>query len=859
MRIAVPTSSATARGGARLLAAWAALACALALLGPASAAQATAAGPGGEQAEAGRAVADAAAERRRIDPAAREALHFRYGSGTSAARGAPDEAVRTAGAPANDGPAATGAADGSTGEATSGDVVPGSLVVTGDVDAAELLRRLPAPARAALGRTAPVDVADGVVHIRVPPPATDAVRAALAELPGIEDVAAEHVWSYLATPNDWNPVQQWSHARTNAPTAWAIANGSDQRRIAIVDSGIFGTHPELADRILRRDVVQPRAGGGYDVVPGTSADNDSCGVGHGTAVAGVAAAATNNGAGIAGVAWDARLVDIALSTRGSCDPSDVKVVAALGRLADAGYQQSIGGRVDAVTLSLGGREPSGGCPAALQRAIDGVHAQGTVVVAAAGNDGDLAVSVPAMCRNVIAVAATDRDDRRASYSAMARYLDVAAPGGDQGAGVLSTCRPGSMMRCDSSGIAPVTGTSFAAPYVAGAVALLRDVNPRLTPAQIESVLELTAKGGTRHDHELGWGLIDLGAAARHVRDGRAIPAPREHPAVRLAPGSGRTSPAAQAAAVSRAMFGPGQALYAVIARDDDFADALAGSSLAYGIAPLLFGPRQGSLPAETRTELQRTLVPGDPVFLLGGTAALDGRLDSEIRALGLHPVRLFGPTREHTAVAVAEELDALLRMLGQPPAPAIIVATRSNWPDAVAAGSLGGAFGLPILLTERDGLHPATREHLARTSGLRAVYVVGGTGVVGDGAAAAAAAAGRAPARRLAGAARDATAVAVAEELVRQLGPGNRPPYAIAIDLDRADSYAHALSASVVAAGTYSVFVPVRGPAAGERLTRATVTAFCRLGVDGLLAGDTDLLPDALGLQLQQVLDGVRC
>jgi subtilisin family serine protease len=756
-------------------------------------------------------------------------------------------------------------------DGTGSPVVPGALIVTTReaTSAAGLLARLPRDTRTWRGGVHADPLAVGVTRVQVDPDRTAELHATLAGLPGVLAVEAEHEWAYLAAPNDpeYLAGRQWAHTATDAPAAWDISTGSRDVRIAVVDSGIDARHPELADRVIVQEVVQSDAVGRVAVVAGAQ-DNDACRVGHGTMVAGVAAAAGDNGIGIAGVAWDASVIDIALSSTGSCNPTDAKVVAALGRIASPEFQAA-NGRADVINLSLGGREPSGRCPASVQRAIDEVTRQDIVVVAAAGNDGDLAINVPAVCDGVIAVGATGRDDSKARYSGMARYLDLTAPGGDSGDGncdvdrcVLTTMREGAY--------GPTQGTSFSAPYVSGVVALIRAVRPTgLSPDDIESILERNARnpaGQGVHDHRLGWGVVNAGAALREVRDlpaGAVLPPPRPHPSVRIT-GAGTTAAVPQAVAMSEATFAEGTAFHAVLAREDDFADALAGSSLAFGIGPLLFTSRTGGLAPATAEELQRTLRPGRTVYLLGGFDALDARLEADIRSLGLTPVRLSGPSREHTAVAVARQLRRTLAELRITPNPVAIVATRSNWPDAVAAGSIGSAFGLPILLTSRDSLHPVTAEYLAELARSatppQRVYVIGGPGVVGDATLQAAATASRTGVARLSGPTRDTTALAVAAEMRRELGPV-QPSYAVAVDLDRGDGFAHALSASALAGATFSVFVPVRGPSAPQRLTTDTVRAFCGNRIDGLLAGGEDLLPTAVGAELVDVLAGssARC
>jgi subtilisin family serine protease len=756
-----------------------------------------------------------------------------------------------------------------------GEVVPGSLIVTHapQTEPSRLLPELPAAARAAAGRAAAVRLGDGITQVTVPPAAAEAAREALLAAPGVVAVEPDRILSFASTgttrtPDDPRYPEQWAHRPVegaDAPGGWLLSTGSPSLRIAIVDSGIDASHPDLAGVVTEQWHVDSRVNPGPGgLCRGPVSPNADLAYDHGTFVAGVAAARGDNGVGITGVTWRASVLDYQISTTGDCFPSDGKVIRALTHLVD---RTDV--RADVVNLSLGGPQTSGVCPTGLQAAIDAVRARGTVVVAAAGNDGDYTFQAPAGCRGVIAVAALTRSGQRAGYSSMGAYLDLAAPGDD----VLTTTRDG--------GYQTIGGTSFSAPYVAGTVALMQQVRVdsgqrRLTPDEVEGTLEATAThplGAGQHDERLGWGRLSVRAAVAAARNG-PITQPR---AARVSASSGTTEPISQAVAVSRRTFTAGEAEWAVIGRADDYADALAGSSLAYGVGPLLFAPRTGGLPGTVRSELQRVLPRsgcstqrGGPcvVYLLGGSAALDLGLEAEVRALGFEPRRLRGDTREATAVVIAEELrHALARFDQQPVGPhrEFILATRGNWPDAVAAGSLGSVFGIPILLTEPGRLHPATAAYLASGS-MDAVggYVVGGNAAISDETLqrATAAATPQEQPRRLGGAARDGTAIRVSAEVERRLAQWDiRPSHAVAVDLDRSDAYAHALSASVVTGRTFSVFVPVRGPAIGQRLTAETLEYACDLAAEPLLAGDIDLLPDALGRELRAVLrdESPRC
>lgn len=215
-----------------------------------------------------------------------------------------------------------------------------------------------------------------------------------------------------------------------------------------------------------------------------------------------------------------------------------------------------------------------------------------------------------------------------------------------------------------------------------------------------------------------------------------------------------TEPISQGVATSQFVFDdpstpaidPYGADWAVIARDDDFADALAGSSLSFGQGPLLFtySPRSAAAlgvdPARladiSRAELLRTLPRGSTVYLMGGESALHPGLDQQLRDLGYEVVRFAGVGREGTARLVSQEVDRLVAEFsadtGFPDTNMVLIATGSNWPDAVVAGSVGAFWGMPILLTNVDPpIHPDT---IAALDQLRPdyIHVIGGAGVISN-------------------------------------------------------------------------------------------------------------------------------
>jgi thermitase len=262
--------------------------------------------------------------------------------------------------------------------------------------------------------------------------------------------------------------EQWNLHKIEAPVAWDTVMGNGAK-VAVVDSGIAANHPDLDTKIA----VQK------DVVDNDDKAEDS--VGHGTHVAGTVAAATDNGEGVAAVCPACKLL-----VAKSGDPtgiSDSDVVQ--------GIYWSVDNRAKAINLSLGGY----GNSRILEHAVNYAWQHGVVVVAAAGNDNTDRPSYPAAYDKVISVAATNRADRKASFSNYGK-IDVAAPGED----IISTVPGG--------GYEARNGTSMASPHVAALAGLLA-AQGRTAP-EIRRRIEKTAVdlGADGKDKYYGWGRID---------------------------------------------------------------------------------------------------------------------------------------------------------------------------------------------------------------------------------------------------------------------------------------------------------------------------------------------------------------
>ncbi len=345
----------------------------------------------------------------------------------------------------------------------------------------------------------------------------------------IDYAEPDRILTTMATPTDPRYVDQWDLFETTGglrmPGAWDVATGAGIN-VAVIDTG-YRAHADLAGQVLPGyDFIASTAiagdGNGRDsdaTDPGDWVAASQCGAGvpaadqssswHGTHVAGTIAAKANNGIGVAGIAYNAKIVPVRVLGKCGGYTSDI----ADGIIwASGGIVAGIAGnpnKARVLNLSLGG---GGSCAATTQTAINGARSRGAVVVVAAGNAAmDASNFTPANCAGVITVAATTRGGGRASYSNFGSIVDVAAPGGDTGAGILSTVNAGTRAAAGDT-YAAYSGTSMATPHVAGVVALMLSKNPALTPDQVDVKLKASARAFPAACAGCGAGIVDATAA-----------------------------------------------------------------------------------------------------------------------------------------------------------------------------------------------------------------------------------------------------------------------------------------------------------------------------------------------------------
>ncbi|MEM9103804.1 MAG: S8 family serine peptidase [Pseudomonadota bacterium] len=354
-------------------------------------------------------------------------------------------------------------------------------------------------------------------------------------------------------PDDENYPMQWHYfdpvSGINAEPAWDITTGADTV-VAVVDTGIL-PHIDIVNNLLvdadgnrvGADLISLAQvavdGDGRDQDPTDAGDfyaANECGDGipaapsswHGLHVAGTVAATTNNAIGVAGVAFDSRVVPVRVL--GKCgglnsDVNDGIVWASGGAVQGV---NNISEKADVINLSLGGGGACGPNSMA-QLAVNTARANGSVVVVASGNSNmDVANFTPGSCDGVISVAAVGRQGARAGYSNFGNLIDVAAPGGDQNAnnnladGVLSVMNSG-LQAADTDNLTFYQGTSMAAPHVAGIAALVRSIRPEASPDIVETIIKEAVRPFPVQCNGCGTGIVDSHKAVLAAANIEALP------------------------------------------------------------------------------------------------------------------------------------------------------------------------------------------------------------------------------------------------------------------------------------------------------------------------------------------------
>ena len=372
--------------------------------------------------------------------------------------------------------------------------------------------------------------------------ATSSFIKDLKSHPDISLAEPNSLLNSLLEPNDPGYDTQWHYPFIGLPEAWDITTGSSDVIVAVIDTGVLLSHPDLAGRF------DPNDPDGYDFISSAANSNDGDGRDgdandpgdkpgassfHGTHVAGTIAAASNNGTGVSGVTWNTSIMPLRVLGTDGGTSFDVRQAV----LYAAGLPSAAPGvpvkRADIINLSLGGE----GYSQTEQDAYTAARNEGVIIIAAAGNEASSTPNYPAAYDGVVSVSAVTIEKKLAPYSNFGNTIDVAAPGGDTrldvdgdgfADGILSTGAN------DNNGINSVypflQGTSMATPHVAGVAALMKAVHPDLSPDDFDNLLASGAitedLGDPGYDNKFGHGLINARAAvaqAQALAGGGTVP------------------------------------------------------------------------------------------------------------------------------------------------------------------------------------------------------------------------------------------------------------------------------------------------------------------------------------------------
>jgi subtilisin family serine protease len=357
------------------------------------------------------------------------------------------------------------------------------VVKTSDPAALRATTMASADARGRAPGAGPERVAPATYVVPVHASSAAAAARALSRAPGVAYAEPNAVYRAFATSAPDDPCasacangDQWYLAADRASAAWRVTHGSNAIVVAVLDTPVH-RHPDLAGKLT--------------VGPDFSQPDDFCGgvteVDHGTHVAGIIGAATDNGVGVAGIGWDTHILGVGVLNADGCGTTASIV---------QGIRYAVAHHARIINLSLGGPPSS-----AVQDAVSYAEAHGVLIVAAAGNAGWTFPEYPAAYDGVVAVGGTTRSDRIAAFSNRGPWVDIAAPGVD----ILSTT-----FIDGTATYAEFDGTSFAAPQVSATAALLAAANPCMPAGDLARRITATARplpaGGVAS------GLLDAGAA-----------------------------------------------------------------------------------------------------------------------------------------------------------------------------------------------------------------------------------------------------------------------------------------------------------------------------------------------------------
>ncbi|MGY3715206.1 cell wall-binding repeat-containing protein [Sutcliffiella cohnii] len=465
--------------------------------------------------------------------------------------------------------------------------------------------------------------------------------------------------------------------------AWQKYQPKKQAVVAILDSGIDDKHPDLIN------IIKP-----YNIlVPDSYPKDDN---GHGTHVAGIVGAATNNKEGIASIARNIIIIPVKVGNEWGVFGSDLA----------KGIYYAVDQGADIINISIAGFAKS----RFVEEAVQYANAHNVLVVAAAGNESTSTSMYPAALPGVLSVGAINPITKRyATFSNFGPSVSVAAPGVD----VMSTFP--TYLPSAIKGYSRMSGTSMASPYVASTAALLKSHAPTLTAVQLKNIIEDSSNlhGNTK--------IINVNNAIDYFNKYNRISGKTSiETSVEIAKAGWDKIEETELTRIGEyEKTSSIKGKFAILTSNATFPDALAITVLAHQLQSpiLLSNPKV----MDEKTIAQLREMEATHVILAGGLQALNSSVEEKLRSEGFGTIRLRGNTRYDTAVEVASYVDTS--------AIEVIIANGKNFPDALSVSKYAAQKGIPILFVDENQIPSATKQFLEKRT-TSSFYIIGGTGVI---------------------------------------------------------------------------------------------------------------------------------
>ncbi|TYS85254.1 S8 family serine peptidase [Rossellomorea aquimaris] len=486
------------------------------------------------------------------------------------------------------------------------------------------------------------------------------------------------VHTQAAPPNDTYFNNQYQDFQVmKVLEAWESYNPIEEVTVAIVDSGVDLKHPELRSRLIE----------GKNFMNEGEPPGDTSG--HGTHVAGLVGAVTNNKMGIASAAEKVKIMPVKVFEGKTTYMSTV--IKGIRYATDNG--------ADIINLSLGSYSNM----QALEDAIDYAVDKGALMVGAAGNDDEHAVLYPATYPDVLAVGSVDSATlAKSTFSNYGDTVNVSAPGTN----IFSTWM---------GGYETLDGTSMSTAIVSSISAMVKQQYPFLKGMQVKDVLE-NSTTPLPEVERLGTGLINAEKALSYVQTkNRHYGLTSVETAVEISKNGWNSLQEEELTIGGNKLYGS----FVVLASGDSFPDSLAASPLASHLDSPILLVKNNRLSESVKEELKR-LNPSH-VLMIGGENAISHEVENEIKNLSISTARLFGVDRYETAVAINDAIPYTTNKA--------FVVSGQNYPDALSVASYSGSMQYPVLFVQKDKVPQSVRTYMKENE-ISKTYVIGGQGIL---------------------------------------------------------------------------------------------------------------------------------